>query len=66
MLKHKPYNKLEGFKKENGITNLMIAEALSLSETSVIQKNNGKSDYYIGEVKILQKKFNMPLSVFLP
>lgn len=65
MKKHPPYNKLEGFKKEHGITNYMIAEVLSLSETSVIQKNNGTSDYYIGEVKLLQVKLGIPLSVFL-
>lgn len=65
MKKHLPYNKLEGFKKENGITNAMIAEVLSLSETSIIQKNNGTSDYYIGEVKLLQLKLGIPLAVFL-
>ena len=51
--RHEPYNKVEGFKRENHITNLMIANVLGLSEASVIKKNIGKSDYYVSEVKNL-------------
>lgn len=66
MKRHDPYNKVEGFKKENHITNLMIANVLGLSEASVIKKNIGKSDYYVSEVKKLMRDLNFPLDVFLP
>lgn len=65
-MKHAPYKKLEGFKKEHDITKADIAATLNISETAVINKNNGTSDYYIGEVKMLIKKFNMPSEIFLP
>jgi betR domain len=64
--RHEPYNKVEGFKRENHITNLMIANVLGLSEASVIKKNIGKSDYYVSEVKKLMRDLNFPLDVFLP
>lgn len=66
MKRHEPYNKVEGFKRENHITNLMIANVLGLSEASVIKKNIGKSDYYVSEVKKLMRDLNFPLDVFLP
>lgn len=66
MKRHEPYNKVEGFKKENRITNAMIASILGLSEASVINKNIGKSDYYVSEVKKLMQELNFPLDVFLP
>lgn len=65
-MKHKQYNKLEGYKKEHGITNQMIAEALGITETSVVRKNKGKSDYYISEIFALEEKLNIPCSIFLP
>lgn len=64
MKKHPPYNKLEGYKKEHNITNAMIANALDISETSVVNKNSGVSDYYIREVIILRDKLKIPTKIF--
>lgn len=65
MLKHEPYKKLEGFKAENGITNKDIASVLKISETAVINKNSGDSDYYVSEIKKLEKELNIPHQIFL-
>lgn len=64
MRKHAPYKRLEGFKKEHAITNSMIADALGLSETCVIQKNTGISDYYVSEVLLLRNKLGIPTECF--
>lgn len=64
MKKHSPYKKLEGYKKEHNITNAMIANALDISETSVVNKNSGVSDYYIGEIIILRDKLKIPTKIF--
>lgn len=63
-LRHKPYMRLEGFKRENGITNLMIANALGITETSVVRKNAGKSDYYLSEVNTLKETLDIPVQIF--
>ena len=65
-LRHDPYNKLEGFKSENHITNYDIAKTLNITEAAVIKKNNGKSDYFLSEVKKLIETYNMPVHIFLP
>jgi hypothetical protein len=65
MKKHERYDKLEGFKSEHKITNDMIAKALNISVTSVVNKNIGISDYYVSEVKTLKQKLKIPYSVFL-
>jgi putative heme degradation protein len=65
MLKHIPYKKLEGFKKENNITNSDIANTLNISEAAVIKKNSGESDYYLSEIKKLEKELKIPHHIFL-
>lgn len=65
MLKHEPYKKLEGFKAENGMTNKDIATVLNISETAVINKNSGDSDYYVSEIKKLKKELGIPYQIFL-
>ena len=64
--KHAPYLKLEGFKKEHGLTNADIAKTLNISEAAVIMKNRGSSDYYISEVKALIEAYQIPIQNFLP
>ena len=66
LLKHEPYKKLEGYKKEHDITNADIGRVLGISETAVIKKNSGESDYFLSEVKKLQKELNIPYHIFLP
>ena len=64
-MKHSPYKKLEGYKTEHDITNDDIAKCLDISETAVINKNTGKSDYYISQVQKLKSDLGIPISVFL-
>lgn len=66
MLKHEPYKKLEGYKKEHDITNADIGKVLEISETAVIKKNSGESDYFLSEVKKLEKSLGIPHHIFLP
>lgn len=61
---HEPYNKLKGFLREKELTYLDIGNTLNISITAVANKINGISDFYVEEVKILQDKYGVELSIF--
>lgn len=62
---HKPYEKLKIVLRENNITYAEIAKELGVSESSVSQKINGVSDFYLSEVDILLEKYGICTEVFL-
>lgn len=64
-MRHQPYKKLEGYKREHSITNAMIAKVLGISEVSVQHKNVGRTDYYLSEVDTLERELGIPIRVFL-
>lgn len=64
-LKHPPYNKFKGFLKENEIKYKDIASYLGITTSTLSQKINGKSDFLLGEIKLIKNKFNVTDEFFL-
>lgn len=62
---HEPYAKFKGFIREKGITYTDIAKTLEISETSVCQKVNGKSDFYLCQIEKLKSEYGMTTDIFL-
>lgn len=60
---HEPYNKFKGFLREKELTYSDVGKTLNISATAVLNKINGVSDFYVGEVKTLQSEYRMDLSV---
>ena len=56
------FNKLKGARAEKGYSQVEMAEKLDMSVDSYNQKENGKSEFKLSEVKnlleILDKEFN--------
>lgn len=61
---HKPYRKLKGVLREKGITYKELANALGVSETAINHKINGKSDFYLSELKNINEKFKIENNIF--
>lgn len=61
---HPPYSKLKGFAREKGIKYLDIAALLGISTSTVSMKVNGYSDFYLGEVRVFNEKYNPPTDIF--
>ena len=64
-LKHKPYMKLKGKMKENNVGTNDLANLLNLSDTSVLQKINGKSDFFLSEATKIVTTYNWNYDIFL-
>ncbi len=62
---HEPYMKLKGVLREKNLKYSDIAKTLGISETGVGFKINGKSDFYISEVKTLQQEYGFETDIFL-
>ena len=63
-IKHRPYNKFRGCLVEKKITYADIARTLDISETSVGQKINGVSDFYLTEVKKIKNAYGIEPYIF--
>lgn len=61
---HKPYNKFKIWLKDNNITYSIIAELLGITETSVMYKINGKSDFLLSEVQLIKSKYQLTDDIF--
>ena len=61
---HEPYKKFKGFLREKGLTYLDVSNTLEISQAAVANKINGISDFYIGEIEILQSKYGVETSIF--
>lgn len=61
---HQPYNKFKIWLKDNGITYSVIAELLGITETSVMYKINGKSDFSLSEVQLIKSKYQLTDDIF--
>lgn len=64
MLKHKPYQKLKGVMTEKSITYADFSRVLGISITAVNNKINGKSDFLLSEVEIINKAFDIETKFF--
>lgn len=61
---HAPYAKLKGAIREKGLNYGMLATALGISVTSICNKINGTSDFYISEQSKLEQVFGFTPSTF--
>ena len=64
-LKHEPYNKFKGKLRELGLTYADIAKTLSISETAVSHKVNGRSDFNLTEVDKIGIEYGISRDIFL-
>lgn len=61
---HEPYNELKGFAVAKGITYADIARLLGITTTTVSQKINGYSDFYLSEQKLIKKTYGATNDIF--
>ncbi|MDD6710070.1 MAG: helix-turn-helix domain-containing protein [Ruminococcus sp.] len=64
-LKHKPYMKLKGKMREKDIITDDLAKLLNLSTTSVLQKINGQSDFFLSEATKIVTAYDLDYDIFL-
>ena len=61
---HTPYNRLKIWLKDNGITYSEIAQLLGRTETSIMFKINGKSDFTLSEIQLLKSTYKINTDIF--
>ena len=61
---HKPYNKLKVWLKDNGITYADVALLLGRTETCVMHKINGYSDFSLSEVTLMKAEYKIKDDIF--
>ncbi len=61
---HQPYAKLKGWLRETGLTYEDLALLLGINKATVSQKINGKSDFYLSEVKVIMEHYNLESNIF--
>ena len=62
---HKPYNVLQGYMRQNGITVRDLAELIGVTPTTISFKINGKSDFTLSEVDRIKKHYGVGYEIFL-
>ena len=62
---HKPYNRLKGFIRANGLTYKDIANTLGLTTSTVSMKINGYSDFYLNAIGLLKNEYGLSDDIFL-
>lgn len=62
---HPPYNRFKGFARENGVTYADLGRLLGLTPSTICQKVNGYSDFYLSEQKLLKQEFGITDEIFL-
>lgn len=61
---HPPYNKLKGVLREKELTYADIAEDIGTTETTISQKINGYSDFFMSEVTEICRKRGLSTDFF--
>lgn len=61
---HEPYNKFKVWLKDKNITYADLAKLLGRTETSIMYKINGKSDFLLSEVQLIKATFNISDDIF--
>ena len=61
---HSPYLKFKGWLREKCLTYADVAEVIDVSECTVSQKINGKSDFYANEIYKLNLKLGVDIKYF--
>lgn len=62
---HKPYWKLKGLLCEKGVTYAQLGCLLGLTATTVSQKINGYSDFYLSEFQKIKDVYGVSNDSFL-
>lgn len=65
-LVHKPYQKLKGFFCEKGLTYGHVGCLLGVTATTISQKMNGYSDFYLSEFQKIKDTYGATNDLFLP
>ena len=61
---HKPYNKMKVWLKDNNITYADLAVLLGRTETCIMHKINGYSDFTLSEVQAIKNEYNLSNDIF--
>lgn len=61
---HNPYNKFKGWLLEHGLTYKDIGDVIGVNTTTVSLKINGQSDFYLSEVILLIKEYDLTFDIF--
>ena len=61
---HEPYDNFKGGLRSHQLTYKDVGEALGLSIATVSAKINGKSDFTLSEIRLLENRFGVPRDVF--
>ena len=62
---HDPYNKFKGFIRGKGLKYEEIGKLLGVSTTTVSQKINGNSDFYLNEIEKIINEYGATRDIFL-
>lgn len=61
---HKPYTKLKNWFRDNNIRYSEVAALIGRTETSVMQKINGYSDFLLSEVQMIKNHYKLNNDIF--
>lgn len=61
---HNPYWKLKGLLCEKGVTYAQLGRLLGITATTVSQKINGYSDFYLSEIQKIKDLYGVSNDIF--
>ncbi|MBQ9096837.1 MAG: helix-turn-helix transcriptional regulator [Clostridia bacterium] len=61
---HKPYKRLKGWLRENGLTYRDVAKTLKITPPTVSAKINGRSDFLLAEIQTLKEVYGLKEEIF--
>ncbi len=61
---HKPYTKLKNWFRDNNVRYSEVAILIGRTETSVMQKINGYSDFLLSEVQMIKNHYKLNNDIF--
>lgn len=62
--KHQPYEKLKKALMLMGVTYKQVSQVIGTSESTVMLKINGGSDFFITEMMTISDEFGIPMATF--
>ena len=63
-LKHQPYTAFKLWLAGHGITYKDVAKVIGCTESTVMQKISGASDFYVNEIQAICAAFGCPMRLF--
>lgn len=61
---HAPYNKLKIWLKDSNITYAELGKLLGRTETSILYKINGQSDFLLSEIQMIKTTYHITDNIF--